>query len=104
MEAWGAKAKKPHIFRKRIGIAAFGGKAKKPLLFLKMCGLLALVPQASKKHFAKKHFGIPVSKAKHSLSCGACVRSDLARIKQGRPHLRLWARHGQKSRLSYLAV
>ncbi len=53
MEAWGTKAEKQHIFRKRvvfIGLATFGGKANKP-----RC-LLALVPQASKNHLANKTF------------------------------------------------
>jgi hypothetical protein len=40
------------------GLAAFGGNAKN-IRFLKMCSFVALVPQASKKHLAKKHFGIP---------------------------------------------
>ncbi len=36
------------------GFAAEGGKAKKTISVLNMLGCLALVPQASKKHLAKK--------------------------------------------------
>ncbi len=39
----------------------WGTKAPQNMIFLNMCGYLALVPQASKKHLAKKHFGNPLN-------------------------------------------
>ncbi len=68
LEAWGAKAEKPHISLK---IMVFGPcrrrrQGQQTTLFLNMCGLLALVPQASPKTLSQqKHFRIPLHASKH---------------------------------------
>ncbi len=63
-----------------FGPAAEGGKANKNTHFMKMCGCLALVPQADKKHLAKKQlrdaFDLPkVPSGRGCLGDGACVLS-----------------------------
>ncbi len=67
LEAWGAKAKKPHIFKKRavfgiaavFGLAAEGGKAKQTVVSGKCVVFWPWRSQASKKHLAKKRLRDP---------------------------------------------
>ncbi len=51
VEAWGAKANKPHNFKKSVIFwpCRLRRQGQKTIIFLKMCGCLASVPQASQK-------------------------------------------------------
>ncbi len=55
LEAWGTKAKKPHMFQKCFCWPCRPRRqGQQTTIVLKMCGFLALGPQASKNHLAKQ--------------------------------------------------
>ncbi len=57
LDAWGTKAKKPHLFRKILLVwpCSLRRQGKKTMIFYKKCGFLAWVPQASKKTLGQKN-------------------------------------------------
>ncbi len=70
MEAWGTKAKTPHIFRKPtfFGLAAFGGKAQKLIVSSKCMVFWPWSPRPPKNHLANKPIRDPFEIALESPS------------------------------------
>ncbi len=75
-EAWGTKAKKPHIFRNIVvfGLVAEGGKANKPVFSSQSHVCWPWYPRPPKNHLAKKPLRDP---------SGGRVRALLVAVREG---------------------